>query len=70
MGFIRTLLGLVVLAAIVVIGFWLYSTYTISNVNDRNWVMVNSYMPQQLRLWSCDQVKTRLGTAETPAGCN
>jgi hypothetical protein len=71
MGFIRTLLGLVVLVAIVVFGYWLYATYTIASANDDIWVQVNSRMPDPLRKWSCAEVKTRVGgtASQAPTGC-
>jgi hypothetical protein len=70
MGFIRSLLGIVVLLAIIVFGYWLYATYTIASANDEMWVEVNSRMPDPLRKWSCNEVKNRLGTPQEPTGCN
>ena len=69
MGFIRTLLGIVVLLAIIVFGYWLYATYTIATANDNMWVEVNSHMPDPLRKWACTEVKTRLNTPDAPTGC-
>jgi len=70
MGFIRSLLGIVVLLAIIVFGYWLYATYTIASANDEMWVEVNSRMPEPLRKWSCNEVKNRLQTPGEPTGCN
>jgi hypothetical protein len=70
MGFIRSLLGIVVLLAIIVFGYWLYATYTIASANDEMWVEVNSRMPDPLRKWSCNEVKNRLATPQEPTGCN
>jgi hypothetical protein len=70
MGFIRSLLGIVVLLAIIVVGYWLYATYTIASANDETWVQVNSRMPEPLRKWSCNEVKNRLQTPGEPTGCN
>lgn len=70
MGFIRTLLGLVVLVAIIVVGYWLYATYTIATSNDQMWVEVNSRMPDPMRKWACNEVKVRLNTPGEPTGCN
>jgi hypothetical protein len=70
MGFIRTLLGLVILLAIIVGGYWVYATYTITSPNDDMWGQVNSYMPEPARRWSCAEVKNRFGTAaQAPASC-
>jgi hypothetical protein len=71
MGFIRTLLGLVVLLAIIVVGYWLYATYTIGSANDEMWVEVNSRMPDPMRKWACAEVKNRIGgtAAQAPTGC-
>jgi hypothetical protein len=70
MGLIRTLLGIVVLLAIIVVGYWVYATYTIASANDEIWVEVNSRMPDPLRKWACNEVKTRLNTPQNPTGCN
>jgi hypothetical protein len=70
MGFIRTLLGLVVLVAIIVVGYWLYATYTIASANEQMWVEVNRRMPDPMRKWACNEVKTRLNTPGEPVGCN
>lgn len=70
MGLIRTLLGIVVLLAIIVVGYWVYATYTIASANDEIWVEVNSRMPEPLRKWACNEVKTRLNTPDNPVGCN
>jgi hypothetical protein len=59
MGFIRSLLGIVVLLAIIVFGYWLYATYTIASANDEMWVEVNSRMPDPLRKWKSRTVSAR-----------
>jgi hypothetical protein len=70
MGFIKTLLGIVILAAIIVFGYWLYATYTIASANDEIWVQVNSRMPDPLRKWACGEVSGRIGRgAQAPSGC-
>jgi hypothetical protein len=72
MGFIKTLLGIVILVAIIVFGYWLYATYTIASANDEIWVQVNSKMPDPLRKWACSQVNGRIGrtSAQAPTGCS
>lgn len=70
MGVIKTLLGVVILAAIIVFGYWLYATYTIASANDEMWVEVNSRMPDPLRKWACAEVNGRIGGGgEAPVGC-
>jgi hypothetical protein len=65
MGFIRGLISLVILAIIVVFGYWLYATLT-SAPDAPYWAQINGYMPDQLRRYSCDQVKKRVtGPVET-----
>ena len=70
MGFIKTLLGIVILMAIIVFGYWLYATYTIASADDEIWVEVNSRMPDPLRKWACGEVSGRIGSsAQAPIGC-
>ncbi len=69
MGVIKTLLGIVILLAIIVFGYWLYATYTIASANDEIWVEVNSRMPDPLRKWSCAEVRKRVASAQAPAHC-
>ena len=69
MGVIKTLLGIVIVVAIVVFGYWLYATYTIAAADDEMWVEVNSRMPDPLRKWACTEVNGRISAAEAPQGC-
>lgn len=69
MSVIKTLLGVVILLAIVVFGYWLYATYTIASVDDEIWIKVNSNLPAPLREWSCAEVNSRVQDAEAPEGC-
>lgn len=69
MGVIKTLLGMVILLAILVFGYWLYATYTSATADDRIWAQINERMPEQLRKWSCEQMNARLPEAETPDSC-
>ena len=69
MGAIKTLLGLVILLAILVFGYWLYATYTSASTDDRIWAQINERMPQQLRKWSCEQMNARLTEQEAPKSC-
>lgn len=65
MGFIKTLLGLVILAAIIVFGYWVYAT-KVTAPDAPYWAEINSYMPDPLRQWSCQETRTRLTAANTP----
>jgi len=71
MSVIRTLLGIVVLLAMIVVGYWLYATYTVASANDAMWIEVNSRMPDPLRKWSCAEVRARVGgsASAAPVGC-
>lgn len=70
MDFIKTLLGIVILVAIVVFGYWLYATYTMASADDEVWIKVNNNMPDPLRKWSCESVNKRFKTVKAPIGCN
>lgn len=71
MGAIRTLLGIIVLLAIIIGGYWVFATYTITSPNDQMWIEVNSRLPEPARRWSCTEVKNRVGgtAAQAPLGC-
>ncbi|MBX2806910.1 MAG: hypothetical protein KTR19_13130 [Hyphomicrobiales bacterium] len=69
MGVLKTLLGMVILLAIVVFGYWLYATYTSANADDPIWAQINEYMPEELRKWSCEQMNARLIEEDAPATC-
>jgi hypothetical protein len=69
MGVLKTVLGVVILLAIAVFGYWLYATYTIASSDDQLWVKVNSNMPDPLRKWSCVEVNARVEAPQAPEGC-
>ncbi len=69
MGVIKGFLGIVILLAIAVFGYWLYASYTLTNTDDEIWMQINGNLPDPLREWSCKEVNTRIKTAEAPAGC-
>lgn len=69
MGVLKTLLGIVILFAILVFGYWLYATYMSASSDDRIWAQINERMPQQLRKWSCEEMNARLAEDEAPASC-
>lgn len=72
MGFIKTLLGLVILAAILVGGYWLYAT-KMTAPNAPYWAEINSNLPAPLRDWACQETKARVAPADAaqpaPLGC-
>jgi hypothetical protein len=58
MGFIKTILSLIILALIVIFGYWGYATFTTKAPNDDQiWVTINTYMPDPLKAWSCGKIK-------------
>ncbi len=60
MGFIRTILSLLIVFIIIVFGYWLYATYTTTAANnDKIWVGINRYMPDALSDFSCEEIKKR-----------
>ena len=69
MGILKSILGIVIIVAIVVFGYWLYATYTMASADDKIWIKINSYMPAPLRKWSCDAVNARLTAGNAPASC-
>jgi hypothetical protein len=68
MGFIKTLVGLAVLVAVAVFGYWLYASY-VSAPNAPYWAEINSNMPDPLRKFSCDQTKKRMGADTNVPSC-
>jgi hypothetical protein len=64
-------LGVVILLAIVVFGYWLYATYTIASAENETWIAINSNMPDPLRQWACTELSSRLGDTASvaPEGC-
>jgi hypothetical protein len=70
MGAVKTLLGVVILLAIIGFGYWLYATYTMASADDKMWVEVNRRLPSQLRKWSCETVNARIRSEQSPDGCD
>jgi hypothetical protein len=64
MGFIKTLVGLILVLAIAISGYWLYASY-VSAPNAPYWAQLNSVLPDPIRKFSCDQTRKRIG-ADTP----
>jgi hypothetical protein len=70
MGFIKTIFGLLILAVIVVFGYWIYASY-VTAPEAPYWAEINTYMPKPMRQWSCAQTKARAGgqQATPPTSC-
>jgi hypothetical protein len=66
MGLIRAIITLIILAIIVVFGYWVYGTYV--NTDTPYWSQINTRMPDSLRRYSCDQIKKR-NTGTAVASC-
>lgn len=58
MSVIKTILGLIVAAAIIVAGYWLYVPY-LSTPDSPYWAELNSNAPDPLRSFSCKKLKER-----------
>ena len=65
----RGLVRLIVLAIIVVGGYWAYYVFAAADPNDRFGVAINKYMPDQARQFACDKLKERFGPIAAPEGC-
>ncbi len=62
MGFIRTVLSLIIIFIVAVFGYWLYGSF-VSAPNAPYWAEINRNMPDPLRRYSCEQVRKREATA-------
>ncbi len=65
----RGLVRLIVLAIVVIGGYWAYYVFAAADPNDRFGVEINKYMPEQARKFACDQLKERFGAVSAPEGC-
>lgn len=68
MGFIRTLFALIILAVIIVGGYWLYASY-VSAPNAPYWAEINRNLPRWASDFSCQKVRERQPTGDVPS-CN
>jgi hypothetical protein len=68
MGFIRTILYLLIVFVLVVGGYWFYATKTGSA--DEIWANINAYMFEPLKSWSCGEIaKGAPADAPKPPTC-
>jgi hypothetical protein len=68
MGFIKAVLSLIILAAIVVFGYWLYAAYALTP-DTPYWAEINSKMPDPLRRYACEEMrKHQTGTIKSCDG--
>lgn len=58
MGLIKAFLNLIILVLLGVFGYWLYASF-VSAPNAPYWAEINSYMPDPLRRFSCEEVRKR-----------
>lgn len=65
----RGLARLLVIAVIVIGGYWAYYVFASADPNDRFGIAINSRMPEQARHYACDQLKERFGPIAAPEGC-
>ena len=67
MGLIRLLL----LAAVLVGGYWAFYVYASGEPYDEIGTAINSRLPEQARAFACEELKRRHGGAavNAPAGC-
>ena len=61
MGFIKTILSLALLVVIAVFAYWLYAAYALEP-NAPYWAQINRSMPDPLRRFACQELRTRAGT--------
>jgi hypothetical protein len=57
---------LAILVLIIVFGYWLYASF-VSAPDAPYWAQINTYMPDPLRRFSCEQVKKRGVTSPIPS---
>lgn len=70
MSSVKTVIGIVILLAIIVFGYWFLKTYTMASADDGFWIKINSNMPDPIRKWACQEVHRRIDTKQSPASCN
>ena len=59
MSFIKTILSLVLLAVIVVFGYWFYAAYALAP-DTPYWAQINGKMPDPLKRYACEEMKKRV----------
>jgi hypothetical protein len=59
MAFFKTVLSLVLLAVIVVFGYWFYAAYALAP-DTPLWTQINSKMPDPLKRYACEEMKKRV----------
>ena len=59
MGFIKTVLSLVLVAVVVVFGYWLYAAYALAP-DTPYWAQINGKMPDPLKRYACEEMKKRV----------
>jgi hypothetical protein len=59
MGFIKTVLSLVLLVVVVVFGYWFYAAYSLTPETPY-WAQINSNMPDPLKRYACGEMRKRV----------
>jgi hypothetical protein len=59
MGFIKSVVALVLVAVIAVFGYWLYGAYALSP-STPYWAQINGKMPDPLKRYACVEMKKRV----------
>jgi hypothetical protein len=59
MGFIKTVLSLVLLVAVAVFGYWLYAAYSLTP-DTPYWAQINTNMPDPLKRYACEEMRKRV----------
>jgi hypothetical protein len=55
----RTILSLLLLAIVVVFGYWLYGAYALTP-DTPYWAQINTNMPDSLKRYACGEMKKRV----------
>lgn len=58
MGLIRAIINLIIIAVLVILGYWLYASY-VTAPNAPYWADINRNLPDAMRRFSCEQVRKR-----------
>jgi hypothetical protein len=69
MAVIKTFFGLILIFVFVVLGYWMYATYTLRSADNAVWDGINGMMPEVLQQWSCREIRERAGSDPAPKSC-
>ncbi|MBT3071336.1 hypothetical protein KKP04_10725 [Rhodomicrobium sp. Az07] len=66
MGFLKTIVSLVLFAVIAVAAYWLIASYTTKG-DLPYWAEINANLPEPLRNFACENIKKTDATAVVPS---